>query len=571
MTLRTPLLAVPPRQGAWPVLWRTAAAVALSTVLPPALAQSAPPTAGSLLQSQQQRQTLPPEQSPGLSPLPAPAEPDAAPTPGADTVTLVLREVQISGNQAIGTDALQQLAAPYLGQRITWRDLQTLTQRMTQAYRSQGYLLARAWLAPQTVTGGQVQIRILEGTLEQIRLHNQSAVPDALIREVLAAQVPQGQALQGPALERALLLLNALPGLAPVQATVQPGDAVGATVLEISAAAAPRLSGRVSADNQGNHYTGTSRLGWDAALDNLTGHADRLALQGTLAGDGNTTGQLSWDALLSASGARAGVLLAGSQYRLGQDYAALGAHGFSSTLGLYGSYPLVRTRDGFVDLTAQARQRQLQDSMDAVGTVTRKRVPALELGAQGRQLADGAATAWNGQLTLGHLSIGSDAARAADAVAAHTDGSFAKLNASVQRDQPLSGHWSARGLIGGQLASRNLDASEQYSLGGPYGVRAYPVGEAAGDQGWQGRLELRYALSAPWLVGLGYDAGGVQVHRHAYGSGPDWLYRRGPALFTQGQISQADVALTLASRSSDPTLSAPDRHLRLWLSAGWRF
>ena len=32
------------------------------------------------------------------------------------------------------------------------------------------------------------------------------------------------------------------------------------------------------------------------------------------------------------------------------------------------------------------------------------------------------------------------------------------------------------------------------SLGGPYGVRAYPIGEAAGDDGWRWTTELRWNI-----------------------------------------------------------------------------
>ena len=35
-----------------------------------------------------------------------------------------------------------------------------------------------------------------------------------------------------------------------------------------------------------------------------------------------------------------------------------------------------------------------------------------------------------------------------------------------------------------QETGTNLDSSEDFLLGGPYGVRAYPLGEAPGDRGY---------------------------------------------------------------------------------------
>jgi hemolysin activation/secretion protein len=52
-----------------------------------------------------------------------------------------------------------------------------------------------------------------------------------------------------------------------------------------------------------------------------------------------------------------------------------------------------------------------------------------------------------------------------------------------------------------QRASKNLDSSEQISLGGPWAVRAYPVGELPSDQAFIASAELRYAWRADFLPG----------------------------------------------------------------------
>lgn len=45
---------------------------------------------------------------------------------------------------------------------------------------------------------------------------------------------------------------------------------------------------------------------------------------------------------------------------------------------------------------------------------------------------------------------------------------------------------------------KNLDSSEKFFLGGAHGVRACPLGRAAGDEGALATLELRCALTQ-WL------------------------------------------------------------------------
>ena len=68
-----------------------------------------------------------------------------------------------------------------------------------------------------------------------------------------------------------------------------------------------------------------------------------------------------------------------------------------------------------------------------------------------------------------------------------------------------------------QLASKDLDGSEQFVLGGANGVRAYPQGEASGDSGYQATAELRYATPVPDLTLAAYvDWGEVELSK-SYG------------------------------------------------------
>ena len=94
------------------------------------------------------------------------------------------------------------------------------------------------------------------------------------------------------------------------------------------------------------------------------------------------------------------------------------------------------------------------------------------------------------------------------------------MQASLGRLQSLDwlpgDGWSFCGSVRGQWANRNLDPSEKFLLGGPYGVRAYPVGEALGDHGWLATAELRKRFgegSGAALHGfIFYDMGGIKQY-----------------------------------------------------------
>lgn len=52
----------------------------------------------------------------------------------------------------------------------------------------------------------------------------------------------------------------------------------------------------------------------------------------------------------------------------------------------------------------------------------------------------------------------------------------------------------------------NLDSSGDFCLGGPNGVRAYPIEEGFDDAGWLAQIEARYPTGsiAPYAL---YDSG----------------------------------------------------------------
>src|SRR5947207_12734643 len=72
--------------------------------------------------------------------------------------------------------------------------------------------------------------------------------------------------------------------------------------------------------------------------------------------------------------------------------------------------------------------------------------------------------------------------------------------------------------LSGQRTNKNRAAAEKFSLGGPNGVRAFPVGEATGDIGMIVTIEGRYIVPNLKIFGgdftlLGfYDHGWARIN-----------------------------------------------------------
>ena len=94
---------------------------------------------------------------------------------------------------------------------------------------------------------------------------------------------------------------------------------------------------------------------------------------------------------------------------------------------------------------------------------------------------------------------------------AGTEGSFTKAVLNLDLRHEISDRWNISLKAQAQKAGTNLDSSEEIYLGGANGVRAYPQGEASGDNGVLGSLELSYRTDVPNLVLSTYfDMGRVQ-------------------------------------------------------------
>jgi hemolysin activation/secretion protein len=235
---------------------------------------------------------------------------------------------------------------------------------------------------------------------------------------------------------------------------------------------------------------------------------------------------------------------------------------------------LIRARRSNLYLSASADGKKLKDKIDLISSEVDKNSKVLTLGFNGdlRDAGEGF-TVYSFSGSLGDLDIESPFERAADALTARSHGGFGKVQFNAAHLRTVAGTLSLYGALRGQLAFDNLDSSEKMELGGAYAVRAYPEGEAYGDQGYLATIEARLGLKA-WtpsfpgelqLIGF-VDAGEVDyahdpwlpgsnhMKRSGFGAGLNWF---GP----EGLIVRASYARKLGDAKAT---SAPDRSGRFW-------
>ncbi|WP_315833837.1 ShlB/FhaC/HecB family hemolysin secretion/activation protein [Bradyrhizobium prioriisuperbiae] len=489
----------------------------------PALAQDA----GSLLREQQRQQELQrQEQLPKPDDIRPQQRPAAIPERGE---TIIVRTLRFTGKTALLPSAeRERLVASVRGKRLGIRRLYALADQVTASLQRQGRLLARAILPPQDITAGVVTLDIVEGALEKIAFERGKGarVREALLRAIAEGRV-RADSVTKADLEDSLLRINDLPGVS-ARAKLTPGAAPNTSKLVVGVDQAPIFSASVWGDNYGSRSVGRAQGNALVALTDVTGYGDLTRLSGVYS-QGQQFGSLNTSMPLWASGFVANATYSHLEYRNVDDTSRLlGLEGHADFVSSGLDYTLVRSRDLNLQLGGALNWKALVDD-SVVGRLQDKRSVSGTLSLNGDMrdaLIGGGITSWSLGWTYGDLDLSREAgALAADQAGLRTQGQFQRLNAMIARLQTLPGNFALFGRLYGQWADKNLDSSEDFALGGPYGVRGYPVGEARGDMGVLGTVELRYNAPVPAVAGnlqlAGFvDAGQVWINTSLNGIPP---------------------------------------------------
>jgi hemolysin activation/secretion protein len=451
-------------------------------------------------------------------------------------------------------------------------ELKQAAARITQHYRDMGFMLARAYVPPQKPDNGNITIAVLEGKLGALQLRNSSRVSDERIY-AFAGQTSVGGTVKSDKLERSLLLLRTLPGVAGVNAILQPGADIGTTELLIDVQNTPLITGSADFDNHGSSFTGAYRLGSTIYVNSPAGIGDQLSLRLQTSTNRLYYGRISYRVPVGSNGLTSGIAYTRSSYHLGRQYEVLGANGTTQGIGAFASYPFLLSQSMTVTGSLAMEHKQLRDNLDAFELENSKSTQSVSATIAANGSTDKAVWSTSASVSYGKLQIKTPSTLQVDNTSAQTNGHYGKLNYSALGSYRLSGPWSLFGAISGQFASKNLDSSEKLSLGGAEGVRAYPQGEGVGDAGLLMTSELRYLLEPrAWghmELGGFIDYGTVTINRNPYLAGPNQRHLSGIGLSMLMSLPErwqirASVARKLGS---EPAQSDSDSTVRAWLQA----
>jgi hemolysin activation/secretion protein len=491
--------------------------------------------------------------------------PTSQPSPATSDggVTVEVSKFEFAGNKLIGNNQLSEALADYVNKPLTLMQLKQASNTIMNVYREAGWM-ARAYLPKQEIADGTVLIQIVEAVFGDVEMQGDQAqhIDMQRLLGMVASSVPKGQAIQSSRVDRALLLMDDLPGVSVV-GNLTPGNQDGETNLVISATDDALVTGTVVMDNQGSQSTGTERLSLNLNVNSPTHMGDMLSLN-ALKTEGSEYLRLAYSLPIGYSGWRAGLHASNMNYEvISGSISSIKANGTATTSGWDVSFPILRSQLYNINWSMSYDHKALNNSpSDLIYSIN-----AFTTSLSANQIDNWAGGGMNSQamsVTSGRTS---------------NEGRYSKINLNISRLQSLTAEWSVLATAGAQFTQNNLDSSEKLYLGGATGVRGYPSGEAGGSEGNTFALELKRRINNELALGAFYDYGRVKVNHdnnlsspanpnsydlQAYGFALDWQFKPTVDLKTtvSRRIGSNPLAVNYNGNDSDGTL----KQTRLWVS-----
>ncbi len=473
--------------------------------------------AGALQQQLQKELPIP-------SPLPLPElqkpeEKKDSVRPKAGEIQFEVKDFILEGVKILPEKDVKAVLKPWTNRPVTLDDLQKACDAIVELYRKAGYTV-QAIVPPQKIADGIVKILVTEAKLGRVIIDT----PDGPVRfstqraaEYITYENQPGKPLNTRDLERALIILNEVPGVV-VKSTLEQGEQDGETnVRLLMTPPSQNWLARGELNNYGSRTTGANQAVAGFNYLNPTGIGDSIGLN-AIASEGSQYVQGNYSAPVHPSGLRLGVSGTYLNYKNVSNYATNGSTGDAWTTGISAAYPLIRARGTNLNTTLGYDIKSYTNKLMATNQVQSSyNIKNLYLGLSGNHLDGffgGGITAGSITLTQGYLDIINRGT--ANNYGTFTPSNFVKTSFSLNRNQQISGDGltTAYVSISGQLASNDLNSAEQFYLGGPYAVRAYPVAQSPGSQGGLATIELRHQFPQKIMASVFFDAGFVQQYKN---------------------------------------------------------
>lgn len=405
--------------------------------------------------------------------------------------------------------------------------LQEVANKVRNYYRQKGLILTQVVVPVQTVENGVVDLELYVGKLGRVLAEGNKMYSKEKLEQVFDDLI--GKPIYKADIEAALLRLTDFPGLT-VFGVFQPGQLVGTADIVLKVQKEKRFDVAFRVDNHGTRETGQNRFRTIIDWNNITNGDDKLSLtvQQTYHPKNNDFKGFDYERYLSDGSYLAKAFFNTNRFDVGGTFKANQIRSETNNAGLSLQKSFIRSRVlnlsaelGFTKKQSYTRTKGIQTNIDRLSVfdlgINYDSVDTFnpfsflsnekEGGAGGGinfatlELSRGVENLFGSMGSSAEMSLlpqSLQSSRRSGVNNLPAPGKFNKVFASFTRLQTVKSGVSLLIRSEWQWTDDILAPIEQYSVGGPDNVRAFPVAQVLWDKAFFASFE--FLFNAPFIA-----------------------------------------------------------------------
>ena len=444
---------------------------------------------------------------------------------------ILVKDFKFDGNLYYSNEELEEVIKEAVNKELVYDQLINVTRAISNHYKANGFL-ATAFLPPQDINDGVIKIKITEAMLGTIIFDVEEEklnISKENIRLKLLYKIEDSGVLNIDQLDKNVRNLNKIPGINAL-AELEEGKNFGETNVKVTAINTETIFGNTLVDNNGSRSSGYNKITNTINIDGLFNMGDRLAFTNVLSGDHHVKDnheESNYYAVSSTmpvgyNGMLATLRVSKMEYKLSAPFDSTKPSGYSSEYNLSLNRPLIVSPNFNLNTSFSLGNNKYVNDLGTGNNSDKDVLKSIfNLGFDSRDKRLGGGINYGSfALSLAKNDLTDNSSNYdTDQATSDNNGRNFKGTLNLNRMQKLTDKTNLLVKFNGQLAADNLDGADQFSLGGPNAVRAYPSSEATGDAGFVASLELKRNLFKNLESTLFYDYGKIKLHKSLWN---DW-------------------------------------------------
>ena len=394
-----------------------------------------------------------------------------------------VKEVRVSKSKIL-TDEEIKKAVHFKGAGTTnVAELRAMVDRLNALYIEKHIQTAQAVLPPQTVRGGIVFIRLIEGTYGKTEVTGNKRVRADTLRHRIRAV--HGELVDVDKLQDDLRVYNTT-NVYQVRAELVPGEEEGTSDLKLHLEEKENpMTSFIFVDNAGQYESGRYRIGAYSEYRGIGGHDAALAIS-PIWTRGIWGGSIMYDTPIGTKGTRMAVSYGRNIVNIIRgNFRDMDMKANSNDVALSLTHPLNVTMLSKTDLFFELHKKWSDTEYSGMELADND-TKTMKIGFSNRKFDEHGI--WFAMASVtGYRSNDNTKDK-------KKNGSY--YNAYLMRRQNISDDRYLQFRLTGQYtAHQELPSTEQFTLGGMSSVRGYKESTLSGDKGWSLGLEYGFPVS----------------------------------------------------------------------------